>query len=108
MHATVIERESGFLGSYPRILQPGQTRCLSFSETDVGPFWMTPDERILNRLDQVLDCDPTTTRTMVPRNKSELILELHGEGIKTKGKNKKELVDLCINNNIPINRGHVP
>ena len=109
MHATVNKRESGFLlGSYPRIIQPGQTQCLSFFEIDVGPFWMTPDERILNRLDQVLDCDPTTTRTMVPRNISELILELHGKGIKTKGKNRKELVDLCINNKIPINRGQVP
>ena len=75
MHATVIERETGFLGSYPRILEPGQTQQLSFTETDFGPFWMTPNERILNRLDQVLDCDPATT-TIVPRNKSEFILEL--------------------------------
>ena len=110
MHATVIERESGFLGSYPRILEPGQTQQLSFTENDIGPFWMTPDERILNRLDQVLDCDPAaTTRTnVVPRNKSELILELHGRGIKTKGKNKKELVELCLSNNIPINRNLAP
>ncbi|KAI2513790.1 hypothetical protein MHU86_573 [Fragilaria crotonensis] len=105
MHPTVIDRESGFLGPYPRILEPGHTQRLTFTETDVGPFWMTPNERISNRLDQDLDSDPAT---IIPRNKSELILELHGKGIKTKGKNKKELVVLCVNNGIPINRGDVP
>jgi hypothetical protein len=105
MHPTVIERESGFLGPYPRILEPGQTQRLTFTETDAGPFWMTPNERILNRLDQNLDCDPATS---VPRNKAELILELHGKGVKTKGKNKSELVALCLNHNIQTNRGDVP
>ena len=89
MHATVIKRESGFLGSYPRTLQPGQTQCLSFSETDVGPFWMTPDERILNRLDQVLDCDPTTTRTVLPRNKSELSLNCMAKASRPKGRTRR-------------------
>jgi hypothetical protein len=44
MHPTVIERESGFLGPYPRILEPGQKQPLMFTETDIGPFWMTPNE----------------------------------------------------------------
>ncbi|KAI2508385.1 hypothetical protein MHU86_6059 [Fragilaria crotonensis] len=84
MHPTVIERESGFLGPYARILEPGQTQRLTFTEVDVGPFWMIPNERILSRLDQV-DGDPSN----VSRNKSELILELRRQGINTKGKNKK-------------------
>jgi hypothetical protein len=99
MHPTVIERESGFLGPYARILEPGQTQRLTFTEVDVGPFWMIPNERILSRLDQV-DGDPSN----VSRNKSELILELRRQGINTKGKNKKELIAICINKNIPINR----
>ena len=100
MHSSLIEKEIGFLGPYPRILEPGQTQQLVFTETDLGPFWMTPDDRIQNRLDQV-DGDPLSIR----RNKSELILELHSKGITgTKGKNKKELVALCNSNGIPIVR----
>ena len=92
MHPTVIERESGFLGPNARILEPGHTQRLTFTEVDAGPFWMTPNERILSRLDQV-DGDPSN----VPRNKSELVLELHGQGINTKGENKKELIAICSN-----------
>jgi hypothetical protein len=58
MHPTVIEREAGFLGPYTCTLEPGQTQRLMFTETDVGPFWMTPNDRILNRLDKDLDGDP--------------------------------------------------
>ena len=112
MHTTIIgSRESpGFLGFYPCILELGQTQKLSFSDTDIGPFWMTLDERTLNRLDLIIDSDPVTTTKVFSKNKSELlILELHGKVIKTKGKNKKELVGLlCVNNNIGMNRGHIP
>jgi hypothetical protein len=53
MHPTVIERESSFLGPNARTLEPGHTHRLTFTEVDAGPFWMTPNERILSRLDQV-------------------------------------------------------
>jgi hypothetical protein len=52
----------------------------------------------MNRQNQV-DGNPSIEQ----RNKSELILELHGIGINTKGKIKKELATVCINNSIPIN-----
>ncbi len=42
MHPTVIVGDSGFLGPYPCILEPGHTQRLTFTKTDVGPFWMTP------------------------------------------------------------------
>jgi hypothetical protein len=71
---------------------------LTFTEVDAGPFWMTLNEHILIRLDQV-NGNPSN----VPRNKSNLVLELHGQGINTKGKNKKKLIAICINKNIPIN-----
>jgi hypothetical protein len=71
MHSTVIETESGSLGPNARILEPGYKQRLTFTEVDAGPFWMTPNERILSRRDQV-DGDPPS----VPRNKSELVLEL--------------------------------
>jgi hypothetical protein len=69
-----------------------------FTEEDAGPFWMGTNDCILNRHDKVVHGNPSIT----PRNKSELILELRGKGINTKGKNKKELVAVCINNSIPI------
>jgi hypothetical protein len=98
MHSTVIERESGFLGPYSRILEPGQIQQLMFNEADAGPFWMGTNDCLMYRHNQV-DGNPSIAQ----RNKSELILELHGKGINTKGKNKKELVAVCINNSIPIN-----
>jgi hypothetical protein len=101
MHPTLIEREFGFLGPYPRILSPGQTQQLVFSDTDEGPFWMTQDDRIQNRFNQNDGADPL----IVQRNKSELISALHGKGItNTKGKNKKEIVAMCNSNSIPIAR----
>jgi hypothetical protein len=102
MHPTLIERELGFLGPYPRILSPGQTQQLVFSDTDEGPFWMTQDDRIQNRFDQNDGADPL----IVQRNKSELISALHGKGITNtkKGKNNKELVAMCNSNSISIAR----
>ena len=97
VHPTIIERETGFLGPYSHILETGQTQRLTFVETDIGPFWMSTNDRILNRHDQI-EGDPL----IVQRNKSELILELHSKGVQTKGKNKKKLVNLCQNNSIPI------
>ncbi len=90
MHPTVIERESGFLGPYARILETGQTQPLTFTEMNARPFWMTPNNCILSCLDQV-DGNPSINQ----RTKSELILELHCQGIYTKG--KKELIAFCIN-----------
>ena len=97
MRPTLIEREAGFLGPYTRQLQPGQTQQLIFGATDAGPFWMSPKDRILNRLDQN-DGDPKVSQ----RNKAELIVDLQGKGVSTKGKNKQELIALCNNNNITI------
>ncbi len=85
MYPTLIERELGFLGPYERILEPGKTQQLVFCETDTGPFWMTPNGCNLNCHDQQVDGNPS----IVQRNKSEFILELHGKGISTKGKRKR-------------------
>ncbi len=80
--------------TYPR---PWPNSAIVVYRIDAGPFWMTPNDCILSRLDQV-DGDPS----IVQRNKSELILELHCQGINYKGKNKKELVAIRINKNIPM------
>jgi hypothetical protein len=38
--STIIEQEKGYLGAFPRILEPGATQSLVFSQFDSGPFWM--------------------------------------------------------------------
>ena len=58
---------------------------------------MSPKDRILNCLDQN-DGDPKVSQ----RNKDELIVDLQGKGVSTKGKNKQELIALCNNNDITI------
>jgi hypothetical protein len=47
MQTTLIEQEEGYLGSFPRILEPGDTQSLVFSETCSGPFWLS-DSREMN------------------------------------------------------------
>ncbi len=100
MRSTLIEKDAGFLGPYTRQLQSGQTQQLVFGATDAGPFWMSPEDRILNRLDRN-DGNPKVNQ----RNKAELIVDLQGKGISTKGKNKQELVALCNSNKYHHPRG---
>ena len=45
MRATLIDQEQGFLGSFPRTLEPGDTQSLVFSSSDHGPFWLSDAER---------------------------------------------------------------
>ena len=35
-----IKTHQGFLGTYVRILNPGDTQRMIFSDNDSGPFWM--------------------------------------------------------------------
>jgi hypothetical protein len=45
MRTTNIEQEQGFLGSFPRTLEPGNTQSLVFTNSDVGPLWLSDAER---------------------------------------------------------------
>ena len=42
---TLISQEHGYLGPYPRQLQPGDTQKMVFLPSDEGPFWMSQAER---------------------------------------------------------------
>jgi hypothetical protein len=95
MRSTVIEREEGFLGPFQRHLQVGDTQHLMFQPTDTGPFWMSEEKKEATRHDVVYG-EPNKLQ----RNKSELIADLQGKSINTKGFNKKELVKLCEKNDI--------
>ncbi len=145
MRNTIIEQEEGYLGAFPRILEPGATQSLVFSQSDSGPFWMTEQEREETRHDKrygtasdinlksqelilllndngISQTQGKTTRQLkelcakhgiptfktvvnaIERNRCELELELRGRGINTKGRNKRELVEISIQHNIETNK----
>jgi hypothetical protein len=41
----IIKEEEGYLGAFPRILEPGATQSLVFTSSDSGTFWMSKQER---------------------------------------------------------------
>jgi hypothetical protein len=75
MRESTIIAEEGYLGMHERTVDVGDAQSFVFQPGDTGPFWMTPQERELNRHDRVLPPLPGHPRT---RNKtiSELKAEL--------------------------------
>jgi hypothetical protein len=45
MRSTLIVQEQGYLGSFPRTLEPGDTQSLAFMSSDEGPFWLLDAEK---------------------------------------------------------------
>jgi hypothetical protein len=94
---TYIAQERGFLGPYPRKLQPGDTQQMVFSTSDEGPFWMSHEEREKKRHDEIIQ-GQTVKRKLTKKELQELLLT---KGITIKGR----LVDLqkaAINHGITI------
>jgi hypothetical protein len=59
MRESVIKAEDGYLGMQePRTINVGDTQTFTFQPGDDGPFWMTEEERELNRHDRVLAAPP--------------------------------------------------
>ena len=52
MRDSRIEKEEGFLGPNPRALQVGDVQRMVFWDSEDGPFWMTPAERLESRKDR--------------------------------------------------------
>ncbi|KAI2512942.1 hypothetical protein MHU86_1488 [Fragilaria crotonensis] len=146
MRDTIIAQEEGYLGAFPRSLQPGDIQSLVYSQSDSGPFWMSSTQKEESRHDKQLGImtdvqlkipemieQPNVTAGVsnalgksmrqlkdlcfrhgiptfkavlnsIERNRSELEIELRGKNITTKGKNKRELVELCQNNNIAVTK----
>jgi hypothetical protein len=90
MRDTIIKQERGFLGTYPKKLNPGDIQSMVFKSTDEGPFWMTRDEQEKTRHDQLV-AGQTKTRTL---RKAELKALLEAKNIPEKG-TAKELTKLC-------------
>ena len=94
MRETKIETVQGYLGTYNSILHPGDTQCLTFLQSDQGPFWLTPTQAELCRHDVVIGTKNAD------RNRLSLTMDLLSKGVNTKGKSKRELVELCTKNAI--------
>jgi hypothetical protein len=85
MRDTAIKQEKGFLGTYPRKLNPGDIQSMVFKSTDEGPFWMKRDEQEKTWYDQIV-AGQTKTRTL---RKAELKVLLEAKNIPAKGTAKK-------------------
>jgi hypothetical protein len=97
MHDSIIKKGQGYLGPFVRQLQVGDTQSMVWCEGDEGPYWMSADERELNRKDR----QGTKTRTR-DFTKEVLIGKLAEKGIEAKG-NSKQVKAMCAEQNIPIN-----
>ena len=80
MRDTIIAQEEGFVGPFPRIVEPGDTQCLVFLSSDTGPFWMCNTEKEDSRLDKHLG-DTVRIQHKAP----ELILNLRENGVHDSG-----------------------
>jgi hypothetical protein len=58
MRKSKIKEHYGYLGSNARILDVGDTQSFVFTSDNNGPFWMTPQQRELNRNDRLLPPAP--------------------------------------------------
>jgi hypothetical protein len=93
MRSTIIIQEEVFLGSFPRIIELGESQCLVFSLSDTGPFWMCDAEKEVCRLDKHLG-NTNSIQLKAP----ELILQLRENGVRDSGftdKSIRQLRSLC-------------
>ena len=95
---TIIKQEQGYLGPHLPKLKPGDTQSMVFHPHDIGPFWMTQQQREERRHDKVLEGE-TVTRQYT---KAELLRHLKEQkGITAKGK-KAAIQAEVQEHNLPI------
>ena len=91
MRDTLIAQEEGYLGQFPRVLEPGDIQSLVYSQADIGPFWMSCIERDESRHDKQLG-----TTTDIQLKMPELREQLISAGVTNIAeKNTRQLKDLC-------------
>ncbi len=81
MRDLTILKEDGFLGPHSPRLHVGDTQLLIFKDNDSGPFYLSPEQRELQRHDR-----PTGKHKRVERSKSCL-------------SNLSKKLEFCFNNN---------
>ena len=87
MRNKIIKQGEGYLGAFPRILEPGATQSLVFTQSDSGPFLMSEQEKEVIRHDR--RCG---TATDVNLKATELIHSMNNNGTsQTEGRNMRQL-----------------
>jgi hypothetical protein len=81
LRETRIMQEQGYLGKFPRSLQPDDTQRMVFYDDDDGPFWMTPAKCNEQRYDKIVEGKFTTKKL----RKDEIIARLLDMQITAKG-----------------------
>jgi hypothetical protein len=108
MRESTIKQHDGYLGSHPLTINVGEIQSFTFKSTDHGPFWMSPDERELNRHDRILPLPPGPPR-MQNKTIAELKSELAPLGVLNDRRNYrlKELQELAEKKNIETTKVRV-
>ena len=66
------------VGTFPSILTPGDTQTMHFKDNNIGPFWLSNEERLAQKYN--VSRNTVTTRN---RTKTELLMELNRKGCNT-------------------------
>jgi hypothetical protein len=100
---SLIKEVDGYLGPYPRILNPGDVQSMVFTTTDSGPFWLSAKEKEDQKHDQVIQ-GKTVKRRL---KKEELVRKLAEVGVTATG-NYTAIQKLAVEKNIPLVEENLP
>ena len=65
MRDTYITTENGYLGPFPRTVCVGDKQDMKFQENDVGPYWMTSEERTKRKFEQGTGSEKTRKKNRI-------------------------------------------
>lgn len=100
MRDTTILSDTGFLGKYSPRLRIGDTQSMIFKPEDIGPWYLSPEERERQRHDRA-----TGKRKLVERSKKMLIDALTAAGVtlqQQRNHTKKELQEFATKNSVDL------
>ncbi len=88
------------IGNFPATnkIQAGETQSMQFSDTDVGPFYLTAEQREQRRYDTKIGTK------QIPLSKDELTKKLREVGIQNPPGTKEKLQKLSVLNNLPTKK----
>ena len=99
MRNSTIFREQGYLGEYYKqvnLLKVGDSQTMIYAADDVGPSYLSPEQRQLKRMDR-----DTGKCKKVKHTRSELIKMLAEKDIIAQG-NLKKIQEIARNSDVPI------
>jgi hypothetical protein len=103
LHDTIIKEHDGYLGPFPNILRPGDVQSMVFKGRNVGPFWLSEQERLDQRFDQI-EHDKKVKRKL---RKDELVKKLAEVGVTATG-NYVAIQKLAVERNTPTLEEDLP